>query len=108
MHTGTVAFADMHVSCRRLLGNQETIHVEVWTSITPPGTLTPSTLWSNMSQVWQTTKEWGYPMNITFLNATTFMVCAQAMLSILTCVAALSMACTNAINVCLHDERTQP
>ena len=65
--------------CRRLLADQvDTIHVEVWTSIIPAGTFTPQTVWAPIAQpdarMWEVTRKWGVPMNLTFLNATTYYV----------------------------------
>ena len=60
----------------------DVIRVDVWTSIVPAGTLTPLDLWSNVAlpdaRIWETTKHYGFPMNITFLNATSYKVCMRA------------------------------
>ena len=61
--------------CRRLLADQvDVFYVEVWMKVFPWGGLTAPLLWSNVTEpdtrVFDTTKKWGIPTNISFLNAT--------------------------------------
>lgn len=64
---------------RRLLDEGvDTIHVDVWTTLIPSNGRTPQSVWSNIAppdaRVWQATSKWGFSMNITFVNATTYYV----------------------------------
>ena len=56
----------------------ETIYVEIWTSLNPAGTLTPQQMWDLVAspdvRVWEATEQWDVPMNLTFLNATSYKV----------------------------------
>jgi hypothetical protein len=63
--------------CRRLAAEQfDTINVNVWTTLS--SVVTPMYVWSNISspdaRLWNATSEWGYPMNLTFINATSYQV----------------------------------
>ena len=52
-------------------------YVDVWLSITPAGNST-ALVWNKLSspdaRLWEATKKWGYPMNISFVNATSYKV----------------------------------
>lgn len=64
--------------CRRIQGTGETVFLDVWTNVVPAGALTPQAVWSKIalpdSRVWEMTQQWGVPMNITFRNATSYVV----------------------------------
>ena len=67
---------------RRLLaGGIDTLQLDCWISLFPYGGLSPQMMWSNVSypdpRFWAATGRLGYPMNITFINATSYEVCAH-------------------------------
>ena len=68
------------VPCRRRLleDTVETIQIEVWTTIYPARNIAPQQLWQKVeppdTRMWEATKFHGFPMNITFLNATSYQV----------------------------------
>ena len=71
-----VRFKTRHMRCRRMLvGEVDTLHVEVWMTIFG---VIPQTLWSTIaapdSRLWTATKGWNVPMNVTFLNSTAYVV----------------------------------
>ena len=84
--TAGVYMANVSLLCRRLLANIDTVRVDVWLTVLPAGNVTAWTAWKQLSppdaRLWETTKQWGYPMNLTFLNATTYKVCKSASLKI--------------------------
>ena len=68
---------DGPLDCRKLLQGIDVFYVDVWLSILPAGNST-ALVWNKLSspdaRLWEATKKWGYPMNISFVNATTYKV----------------------------------
>ena len=68
------------VPCRnRLLADSvDTIQIEVWSTIYPARNITPRQAWQKLeapdTRLWEATKVYGVPMNVTFLNATSYKV----------------------------------
>lgn len=63
---------------RLLVDSLDVIQVEVWATLFPAASIAPETVWYNVSSpnpaMWEATKPYGAPMNITFLNATSYQV----------------------------------
>lgn len=57
----------------------DTILVDVWTSLIPPLGYTPDTIWTQLAapdpRMWEKTRAYNVPMNMTYLNATQSLVC---------------------------------
>ena len=68
----------MALICRRLRASVDRIELDIWVSIMPSSSFTAQSVWSNIAlpdaRLWGDTKLWGYPMNLTFMNATTYKV----------------------------------
>jgi len=56
----------------------DTIEVDIWTTLLPPDNFTATTVWRDLAppdgRVWARTGQFGVPMNVTFVNATTVTV----------------------------------
>ena len=56
----------------------DTIEVDIWTELLPPGNFTAATMWQDIAppdgRVWSRTGQFNVPMNVTFVNATTVTV----------------------------------
>ena len=56
----------------------DTIEVDIWVTLLPPGNFTAATVWADLAppdgRVWNRTGQFNVPMNVTFVNATTVTV----------------------------------
>jgi hypothetical protein len=64
--------------CRPGTDGIETIEVDIWTTLLPPGNFTAQTVWQDQAppnaRVWNRTGQFNVSMNVTFVNATTYTV----------------------------------
>ena len=75
--------ADCSVWSRRLLADSlDVIHVDIWTTVIIQNTTAPLSVWDGISspdpRIWKATSAFGIPMNITQLNATSYLARARA------------------------------
>ena len=64
--------------CRRGADGIDTIQVDIWTSLLPPENYTAPTVWQDVEapdgRVYARTGQFGLALNVTLLNATTYLV----------------------------------
>ena len=76
---GSLSAADIPLrSGRRDASGVDTIELDIWTTLVPPSGFTAATVWSGSAppdaRVFDKTAQFGVPLNVTLVNATTYLV----------------------------------
>ncbi len=68
-------------SHRRDASGIDTIELDIWTTLVPPNGFTAATIWADSAppnaRVFNRTAQFGVPLNVTLLSATTYLVRAS-------------------------------